>query len=294
MKRHETDDSPPLISRVVTGPQAFLATPATSGPPCTTVGIDVGGPRKGFHAVALSGGAYAAQLATSDAEDLAHWCRSEVQASVIAIDAPCRWSTDGRARPCERELRQQGIICFASPTRQAAVAHPTGDYDWMLQGEALYRALEVSHPLVARLPINVPGFFEPFPHAITWHLRGGQAQASQKRAQRRELLQQAGTPHCLDGPPGSQGEEGATAEEALEAVAEVWEVSRERLLKGDLDLLVLDELGLAIALGYLSAEAVIEALEQRPAHLDVILTGPSMPASLMAMADQVTQLRRGG
>jgi hypothetical protein len=43
-RRHETDDSPPIISRVVTGPQAFLATPATSGSPCTTVGIDVGGP----------------------------------------------------------------------------------------------------------------------------------------------------------------------------------------------------------------------------------------------------------
>jgi cob(I)alamin adenosyltransferase len=74
----------------------------------------------------------------------------------------------------------------------------------------------------------------------------------------------------------------------------VWAYSRQRLLAGDLDLLVLDELGLAVALGYLSAEAVIAALEQRPVHLDVILTGPSMPASLMAMADQVTQLRRGG
>ncbi|MBD2719205.1 DUF429 domain-containing protein [Synechococcus sp. FACHB-909] len=191
-RRHETDDSPPPISRVVTGPQAFLAPPATSGPPCTAVGIDVGGPRKGFHAVALSGGAYAAQLATSDVQDLAHWCRSVVQASVIAIDAPCRWSSDGRARPCERELRQQGIICFASPTRQAAVAHPNGYYNWMLQGEALYQALAASHPLVARLPINGPGCFETFPHAITWHLRGGQAQASQKRAQRRAVLQQAG------------------------------------------------------------------------------------------------------
>lgn len=28
----------------MTGPQAFLATHATSGPPCTPVGIDVGGP----------------------------------------------------------------------------------------------------------------------------------------------------------------------------------------------------------------------------------------------------------
>ncbi|MBM5823562.1 MAG: DUF429 domain-containing protein [Cyanobacteria bacterium K_Offshore_surface_m2_011] len=157
-----------------------------------TVGIDVGGPRKGFHAVALSGGAYAAQLATGDAEALAHWCRSVVRARVIAIDAPCRWSVDGRARPCERELRRQGIICFASPTRQAAASHPSGYYDWMLQGEALYRALEPSHPLATALPIEGPACFETFPHAITWHRRGGNAQASRKRTQRRELLQQAG------------------------------------------------------------------------------------------------------
>lgn len=159
----------------------------------TTVGIDVGGPRKGFHAVALTGGAYAAQLATRDAEALAQWCRSVVPASVIAIDAPCRWSRDGRARPCERELRQQGVICFASPTRQAAACHPSGYYDWMLRGEALYRALEPIHPLPTTLPIGAgPCCFETFPHAITWHLRGGEAQASKKRTQRRELLQQAG------------------------------------------------------------------------------------------------------
>ena len=131
---------------------------------------------------------------------------------------------------------------------------------------------------------------------VSQFLKGGveQGLAGRQRLCGRLEWLRPGTPHCIDGSPGSQGEEGATAEEALEAVAEVWEVSRQRLLKGDLDLLVLDELGLAIALGYLSAEAVIEALEQRPAHLDVILTGPSMPASLMAMADQVTQLRRGG
>jgi len=56
---------------------------------------------------------------------------------------------------------------------------------------------------------------------------------------------------------------------------------------------VLDELGLAVELGYLPEQAVMEALEQRPSHLDVILTGPSMPTALLALADQVTQLRRG-
>jgi len=77
------------------------------------------------------------------------------------------------------------------------------------------------------------------------------------------------------------------------AVEAAWTFSREQLLAGAVDLVVLDELGLAIALGYLPADDVVSTLEQRPAQLDVILTGPSMPADLIAMADQVTQLCRG-
>jgi predicted nuclease with RNAse H fold len=161
-------------------------------PSITAVGIDVGGARKGFHAVALTNGAYASQLATTDVQELAHWCRSVVRSSVIAIDAPCRWSTDGRPRPCERELMGRGIRCFASPTREKALAHPANYFGWMLQGKALYRALEEAYPLVRRQPITGPACFETFPHAITWHLRGGQAQAAQKRSQRRELLVQVG------------------------------------------------------------------------------------------------------
>jgi len=157
------------------------------------VGIDVGGARKGFHAVALRDGAYAGQLASRDVQEFANWCRETMCASVIAIDAPCRWSTDGRARPCERELMQKGIWCFSSPThRKAHTPHPSTYFDCMLQGEKLYQALEASHPLVCRLPIAGNACLETFPHAITWHLRGGKAKAAQKRRQRRELLQQAG------------------------------------------------------------------------------------------------------
>ncbi len=78
-----------------------------------------------------------------------------------------------------------------------------------------------------------------------------------------------------------------------EAVEAVWAYSRDQLLGGQLDQLVLDELGLAVDLGYLCAAEVTATLERRPSHVDVILTGPAMPAALMAMADQVTQLRRG-
>lgn len=159
----------------------------------TTVGIDVGGGRKGFHAVALTNGHYTDQLATSDVEAIRRWCLGEMQAQVIAIDAPCRWSATGRMRACERELMRQGIHCFSSPTREQAVRHPSNYYGWMLRGEALYQALEPSHPLCEILPR--PGercCMETFPHAITWNLRGGNARARQKRMQRRELLLQAG------------------------------------------------------------------------------------------------------
>jgi cob(I)alamin adenosyltransferase len=93
-------------------------------------------------------------------------------------------------------------------------------------------------------------------------------------------------PLCLEAPS-------AEAELARAAVREVWDYSRVQLLAGSVDLMVLDELGLAVNLGWLEADEVSEALERRSAHLDVILTGPAMPVALMAMADQITELRRG-
>jgi len=94
---------------------------------------------------------------------------------------------------------------------------------------------------------------------------------------------------CLAEP----AEAGSASPEDRAAVLEIWDYTREQLLAGELDQLVLDELGLAVDLGYLPAAEVIEVLNRRPPHLDVILTGPCMPPALLAMADQVTQLRRG-
>jgi predicted nuclease with RNAse H fold len=160
--------------------------------PLTVIGIDVGGARKGFHAVALREGDWAGQLSSADVGELSQWCRAEMGAIAIAIDAPCRWSADGRPRPCEQELLRCGIRCFTSPTRQRAVAHPIDYFGWMLRGEALYRALETSHPLLRGLPVEGPTCFETFPHAITWHARGGEASAARKQSQRRELLRRQG------------------------------------------------------------------------------------------------------
>lgn len=157
------------------------------------VGIDVGGPTKGFHAVALAGGRYHAEFASKDIEELAHWSVRTMGATVIAIDAPCGWSSDGRCRPAERRLMEKGIYCFSTPTRVTALAHPKNHFNWMLNGMALFEALMPTHPVRGpKTPGRERYCFETFPHAITWHLCGGNANARQKRAERRALLDQLG------------------------------------------------------------------------------------------------------
>jgi hypothetical protein len=98
-------------------------------------GIDVGGPRKGFHAVALREGSYLDKFASREARDLAAWC-IQVGARAVAIDAPCRWSRTGRARPAERALAGAGIHAYATPSLGAAEGHAF--YRWMHNGAALY------------------------------------------------------------------------------------------------------------------------------------------------------------
>jgi len=81
--------------------------------------------------------------------------------------------------------------------------------------------------------------------------------------------------------------------DAAEAVDAVWQICSRHLRSGEVNQLVLDEVGLAVGLGYISEEALLASLEQRSSAVDVIITGPSIPPSVMAMADQVTELRRG-
>lgn len=100
------------------------------------------------------------------------------------------------------------------------------------------------------------------------------------------------TPFCLERSAEALAVEPEEAAEIRHAVREVWLYTRGELLEGRVDQVVLDELGLAIELGYLSLEEVVGTLECRPPHVDVIITGPAVPEALLAMADQITELRR--
>jgi predicted nuclease with RNAse H fold len=154
------------------------------------VGVDVGGKDKGFHAVALRGGVFLEKLATCEAEHIVEWCRG-YQALVVGIDAPCKWSLNGRVRPCESELARLGIMTFATPSYRKAQSHPF--YGWMLNGAELFHLLAPHYRLFDGRTLALSCVcFETFPQAIACALAGTTLLAKNKRVDRRRLLRREG------------------------------------------------------------------------------------------------------
>lgn len=81
-------------------------------------------------------------------------------------------------------------------------------------------------------------------------------------------------------------------DEERQAIAHLWKHTETVVMQGRYSMVVLDELSLAIQFDLLDETAVLQFLQQRPPQVDVILTGPDMPESLLAIADQVTEFRR--
>ena len=102
---------------------------------------------------------------------------------------------------------------------------------------------------------------ELFGEALHWHALGeGFTWETQDRERDRALVQQA------------------------------WQRSLE-YLAGDRRLVVLDEVNVALRLGYLSPEQVLEGLNQRPPLTHVALTGRGAPPALLERADLVTEMK---
>ena len=75
------------------------------------------------------------------------------------------------------------------------------------------------------------------------------------------------------------------------AIKELWEFCKTRMVEKKLDKIVLDEIGVAINLGFIEENDLISMINNRPSSTDVILTGQSIPSKVIEMADQITELR---
>ncbi len=72
---------------------------------------------------------------------------------------------------------------------------------------------------------------------------------------------------------------------------EAWALCREFAAGDAYDLLVMDEVNIAVAEGYVEAQEVVELLRDKPARLSVILTGRGAVPEIVAAADTVTEMR---
>ena len=73
-------------------------------------------------------------------------------------------------------------------------------------------------------------------------------------------------------------------------VEAAWQTALAYLRDGAVKLVLLDELNVALKLGYISAETVIAGLNERPELTHVAVTGRGAPSALVERADLVTEM----
>lgn len=74
------------------------------------------------------------------------------------------------------------------------------------------------------------------------------------------------------------------------SILETFERVKQRVARGGLDMLVLDEVMSALNGGWLELEALTMFLKERPPGLEVVLTGRNAPTELVKAADYVTEM----
>jgi cob(I)alamin adenosyltransferase len=74
-------------------------------------------------------------------------------------------------------------------------------------------------------------------------------------------------------------------------VQAAWQKSVEMINGQVFQVILLDEINVALKLNYLSVDQVLQGLQQKPDDLHLILTGRGAPAALIERADLVTEMR---
>jgi cob(I)alamin adenosyltransferase len=76
----------------------------------------------------------------------------------------------------------------------------------------------------------------------------------------------------------------------IEKAVAAWEQALIYIRNPEFKLVLLDEINVALKLGYLSVATVIAGLAEKPANSHIILTGRGAPAELIEQADLVTEM----
>lgn len=78
--------------------------------------------------------------------------------------------------------------------------------------------------------------------------------------------------------------------EDIEQARQALATAREAMLSGNYDLVVLDEVNVAVAFKLIELDEVIKLIEDKPKNVDLILTGRKANTKLVQIADTVTEM----
>lgn len=85
---------------------------------------------------------------------------------------------------------------------------------------------------------------------------------------------------------------GEPSAQDLRLAHEGLELGRRAIMSGDWDIVILDEVNVAVELGVLSVDEVLPLLDGRPRGVELVLTGRYAPAEFCQRADVVTEMRK--
>jgi cob(I)alamin adenosyltransferase len=80
-------------------------------------------------------------------------------------------------------------------------------------------------------------------------------------------------------------------EEDVRLARAALQLAREVMAAGGIDILVLDEVNVALDFGLIELASVLDLIAARPENMELVLTGRNAPAEIIARADLVTEMR---
>ena len=72
---------------------------------------------------------------------------------------------------------------------------------------------------------------------------------------------------------------------------EALEFAKNVLKKGDFDIVILDEINVALKLNLVKLEKVIQLIKNKPKHVELVLTGRNAPQEILDVSDLVTKMK---
>ncbi len=74
-------------------------------------------------------------------------------------------------------------------------------------------------------------------------------------------------------------------------IKEAFKKTSEIILSGNYDLVILDEVNVALSLGLLDQEEFLSLIKKKPKALELVLTGRNAPEELLRIADLITEMK---